>query len=106
MTSDNPRVAEFLKDNAVAHDALWCFFAERIAPKVGRFQDEIDAIEDETRFALELDEGNAPLHKETQVHVGEGGATTAYFQNAKLVGFSSRVRDPWNFTILVCINLR
>lgn len=106
MKSDVPRIAAFLNQNFVAHDALWVSFAERIAPKVGRFQDEIDAIADETRFGLELDDGSGPLHKESQVHVGEGGATTSYFQNAKLVGFSSRVRDPWNLTILVCIDLR
>lgn len=106
MKSDVPRIAAFLDQHSVAHDALWVDFAERIAPKVGRFQDEIDAIEDEMRFKLELDDGTAPLSTESQVHVGEGGATTAYFQNAKLVGFSSRLRDPWNFTILVCLNLR
>jgi hypothetical protein len=106
MKSDVPRIAAFLDQNCVAHDALWVSFAERIAPKVGRFQDEIDAIEDETRFALELDAGDAPLSTESQVHLGEGGSTTAYFQKAKLVGFSSRLRDPWNFTILICIDLR
>ena len=106
MKSDIPRVAAFLDQNSVAHDALWVSFAERIAPKVGRFQDEIDAIEDETRFRLELDGGTAPFNIESAVHVGEGGATTAYYQNAKLIGFSSRMRDPWNFTILVCLDLR
>lgn len=106
MKSDNPRIAAFLDQNSVAHDALWVSFAERIAPKAGRFQDEIDAIGEETMFRLELDNGTAPLTAETSVHLGEGGASTAYFQNTKLVGFSSRLRDPWNFTILVCTDLR
>lgn len=106
MTSDHPRVAAFLEQNHVAHDGLWCFFAERLAPQVESFQDEIDAIQKETRFRHDLDDDTAPFRVESQPHIGEGGATTAYYQGAKLVGFSSRLRDALNRTLLVCINLR
>ena len=70
------------------------------------FQDEIDALKAEKVWALELDDGTAPIREELHPHVGEGGATTAYYQNAKLAGLSSRVRDDLNRTHLVLVDLR
>lgn len=68
--------------------------------------DELDAIQQETRFSLGLDNGKSPFRAEAHPHIGEGGATTAYYQNAQLVGLASRVRDDLNRTILVCVDLR
>lgn len=70
------------------------------------FQDEIDAIQAETEWALDLDDGTAPMRAEPHPHIGEGGATTAYYQHAKLAGLSSRVRDDLNRTHLVLVDLR
>lgn len=71
------------------------------------FQDECDAIVEEARWAIDvLDSGKAPFRSEPHDHVGEGGATTAYYQNAKMVGLTSRVRDEFNRTFLVRVDLR
>ena len=77
-----------------------------MSPTTELFLDEIDAIQVETRFALLLDNGRSPFRAEPHPHIGEGGATTAYYQNAKFVGLSSRVRDDLNRTLLVCVDLR
>lgn len=75
------------------------------APQI--FPDELDAIVEETRWAIDvLDSGKAPFRSEVHAHVGEGGATTAYFQDVKLVGLAIRVRDDLNRTHLVCTDLR
>ncbi len=76
------------------------------SPTTDLFIDEHDAIQQETRFALGLDSGKALFRADPHFHVGEGGATTAYYQNAKLVGLASRVRDDFNRTVLVCVDLR
>lgn len=68
------------------------------------FVDELDAILQETRWSLGLDTGKSPFRSEAHPHIGEGGATTAYYQNAQLVGLASRVRDDLNRTILVCVS--
>jgi len=75
-------------------------------PTTELFLDEIDAIEVEFRFGFNLDTGQSPFRAESHPHIGEGGATTPYYQGGKLVGFSSRVRDDGNRTMLLCFDLR
>lgn len=75
-----------------------------MSPKL--FQDEIEARTEETRWKLDLDSGQAPFREENYPHVGEGGCTTTYFQGGKLVGLSTRVRDDYNRTLLLCVDLR
>lgn len=73
------------------------------APTYEIYLDELDAIQAQTRWALDIDTGESPFREESHPHVGEGGATTAYYQNAKLVGLACRVRDDLNRTILSCV---
>ena len=68
--------------------------------------DELDAIREETDWLLELDTGRSPFSSEVQLHLGEGGSTSAQFQGGKMVGLSTRFRDENNRTILVCVDLR
>ena len=67
------------------------------------FVDEIDAIHVEGDWAANLDNKTSPFRAETHLHQGEGGATTGYYQNAMLVGMSTRMRDEHNRTILVLV---
>lgn len=73
---------------------------------VETFQDETDAIQRETVFSFSLDSGNAPFSAANYPHIGEGGATSAYYQGVRLVGLVARVRDDFNRTVLVCTDLR
>lgn len=77
-----------------------------MTPTTQCFQDEIDAIAAESQFARELDSGRSPFTSEVSLHIGEGGATTAFYQDAKLVGVAHRIRDSLNRTQLVCVDLR
>lgn len=70
------------------------------------YQDDIEAISAETQFALALDSGGAPFRVEVALHLGEGGATSVYYQGGKLLGISARIREEGNRTVLFCADLR
>lgn len=70
------------------------------------FQDELEAIAAEAQFALGIDSGNAPFTQEQAFHVGEGGATSSYYQGTKLIGVSFRMREQGNRTVLFCADIR
>ncbi len=70
------------------------------------FVDELDAIQAEYQFALGLDSGRAPFTSIQSVHIGEGGCTTIYQQEGRNIGLSNRLRDEFNRTLLVCVDLR
>lgn len=69
------------------------------------FLDHIEAIAEETKFALSLDGGGAPFRVQTALHLGERGATSVYYQGSKLIGISARIRDQGNRTLLFCADL-
>lgn len=74
--------------------------------RVTIYQDEINAIFAEEKFFNSIDSKDGPLVKESSKHHGEGGASTLYYQHGKLVAFTSRIRNSFNWTILICIDLR
>ena len=75
-------------------------------PTISLHLDQADAELAEAVWALKLNDGKSPFRSEPVQHVGEGGHTTTHYQNTKLVGLSSCVRDDFNRTILVCVDLR
>lgn len=70
------------------------------------FLDELDAMQPEIAFWNTLDDHQSPFRMEGHPHRGEGGATTACYQNGQLVGTTIRMRDEYNRTLLICTDLR
>lgn len=70
------------------------------------YQDELEAIAHESGFFGRIGYDSAPISIDEHSHVGEGGATKACYQAARLIGMTSRFRDPMNRSTLVCVDLR
>lgn len=68
------------------------------------YLDELEAIAAENNWQFGLDHGRSPFTSEVSVHIGEGGATTLWKQDGKIVGISTRIRDELNRTVLVLVD--
>jgi hypothetical protein len=73
---------------------------------LGRFQDQLEAAQPEQNFWHSFRNGKAPVSLEGHPHRGEGGSTTLIYLGSELVGVSTISRDPMNWTVLVCVDLR